>query len=772
MNITQRIDNFIEGVSQQSPRIRHPEQLETQINGYSTEAGGLQKRPPTVSCGKLFEDTEKRTHYVHLINRDEIEQYVVFINNTGIRVFDLNGNEKQVRTEDTAYLSNVTNPYTQLKVVTVADYTFILNKTKEVRMSGKKTTDTMSTQGCLLNIKQGQYGRTYKVWINGNEVASYETPDGSKVEHVKNIATDYIRDQLALQIRGKGFTVDTGSSWLRVRGKIDKLDTADSFNNLALVGITSFANKFTNLPASAPDGYTVLIRGEANADDNYYVTYSSKERIWKETVKTGIDNTIDSSTMPHALIRSADGSFIFKPIEWAKRTAGDEDSNEAPTFINHTINDLFFYRNRLGFLSGENVILSSSSDLFNFWMQSVVDVSEDDTIDINAPNNKVSILYNAIPFSGALYIFSGQTQFSLSSDGILSPKNARLDSITEFTSDTDVIPVGAGNSVYFVSKRADFASVNEYRVAQYYTDTKDAEDVTAHVPYYVPNDVYRMIGSSNDNLLCLLTTTDPSALYVYKYLYLNGNRVQSAWSKWVFSGEILGGDFIGSSLYLAIRYGDMVFLDKITLSYNTEDFRDTETYRVMLDRKVEVTLTTDNCEDKDDGYLYLDVGKVYGTQVKGTVQCITKGGLFYETDTNILKILKEDNMKIGATVIVGVPYVFEIVLSTIYVKLKDSQGYTSSLPDLRVMLRTVFFDYSESGYMRVEIGDYKYTLTNKIASLYKTNSISLGTGTFRVPVRRQNTEAIIKVVNDTPLPLAIIGGGYEANYTTRFKNIQ
>lgn len=59
MNITQRIDNFIEGVSQQSPRIRHPEQLETQINGYSTEAGGLQKRPPTVSCGKLLKTQRK-----------------------------------------------------------------------------------------------------------------------------------------------------------------------------------------------------------------------------------------------------------------------------------------------------------------------------------------------------------------------------------------------------------------------------------------------------------------------------------------------------------------------------------------------------------------------------------------------------------------------------------------------------------------------------------------------------------------------------------------
>ena len=188
--------------------------------------------------------------------------------------------------------------------------------------------------------------------------------------------------------------------------------------------------------------------------------------------------------MPHALIRQSDGTFVFKALDWEPRKTGDEDSNEVPSFINNTINDLFFYRNRLGFLSGENIILSSSSDLFNFWMQSVVDVQDDDTIDTNAPNNKVSILYNAIPFPGSLYIFSGQTQFALASDGTLSPKNARLDSITEFTSDIDVIPVGAGNSVYFVSKKADFAAVNEYRVAQYYTDTKDAEDVTAHVHRY------------------------------------------------------------------------------------------------------------------------------------------------------------------------------------------------------------------------------------------------------------------------------------------------
>ncbi|WP_289122390.1 hypothetical protein [uncultured Megasphaera sp.] len=205
-NITQRIDSFIEGVSQQSPRLRHVEQLEEQINGYSTEAGGLQKRPPTINHGKLF-TAEGVPYYVHLINRDETERYIVLISSGKIRVFTLDGIEKKVEVQDANYIGNITKPYVQLRVITVADYTFVLNKTVKVRMSGKKTEDTMASQGCLLNVKQGQYGRTYKVWINGQEVASYETPNGSNVDHVKNIATDYIRDQLASQIRSKGWTV-------------------------------------------------------------------------------------------------------------------------------------------------------------------------------------------------------------------------------------------------------------------------------------------------------------------------------------------------------------------------------------------------------------------------------------------------------------------------------------------------------------------------------------------------------------------------------------
>ena len=88
------------------------------------------------------------------------------------------------------------------------------------------------------------------------------------------------------------------------------------------------------------------------------------------------------------------------------------------------------------------------------------------------------------------------------------------------------------------------------------------------------------------------------------------------------------------------------------------------------------------------------------------------------------------------------------------------------------MLRHVFFDYSDTGFMEVNVDNkYKYRMTNKKIGTYKLSNISLLTGTFRVPVRKLNTKAVIKVTNSSPLPLSIIGGGYEANYTTRFKNL-
>ena len=95
--INQDIKNFVQGISQQPPTLRDPEQLDEQLNGYSSEVDGLQKRPPTMFVSSLVRKLTKNTKpLVHFIERDANEKYIVLFTGEDIKVYDLKGNEQKV----------------------------------------------------------------------------------------------------------------------------------------------------------------------------------------------------------------------------------------------------------------------------------------------------------------------------------------------------------------------------------------------------------------------------------------------------------------------------------------------------------------------------------------------------------------------------------------------------------------------------------------------------------------------------------------------------
>ncbi|UZT50158.1 tail fiber protein / tail tubular protein A [Enterobacter phage 02_vB_Eclo_IJM] len=49
--------------------------------------------------------------------------------------------------------------------------------------------------------------------------------------------------------------------------------------------------------------------------------HDSNTKTWKETVEPGTVIGFDNQSMPHALVRQADGSFDFKEMEWSGRGA-------------------------------------------------------------------------------------------------------------------------------------------------------------------------------------------------------------------------------------------------------------------------------------------------------------------------------------------------------------------------------------------------------------------------------------------------------------------
>ena len=47
---------------------------------------------------------------------------------------------------------------------------------------------------------------------------------------------------------------------------------------------------------------------------------------------------------------------VLKILE--NREVGDDTSNPFPTFVGTTIQEMFFHRNRLGMISGEQIVMS------------------------------------------------------------------------------------------------------------------------------------------------------------------------------------------------------------------------------------------------------------------------------------------------------------------------------------------------------------------------------------------------------------------------------
>ena len=106
---------------------------------------------------------------------------------------------------------------------------------------------------------------------------------------------------------------------------------------------------------------------------------------------------------------------------------------------------------------------------------------------------------------------------------------------------------------------------------EYFADTNnfsfDSQDITGHLPEYIPNGIIKIATAANEDILVALSKNDRNNLYVYKYFWNNKEKLQSSWSKWTFGSDttILNVDFIDSELFLVINRSDGVYFEKINV---------------------------------------------------------------------------------------------------------------------------------------------------------------------------------------------------------------
>ena len=163
--VSKTIPNLVQGVSQQPEVLRLSSQASKQENGFSSVVEGLKKRPPTHHLAKLSSATPNNV-YMHTINRDKTERYIIQITNGAIAVYTTTGVSKTVvmQTGASTYLGS-TDPRGDFHAITVADYTFILNKTKTTAMASD--TSPAKVEQAVYTILQGVTDTKYSITIDG-----------------------------------------------------------------------------------------------------------------------------------------------------------------------------------------------------------------------------------------------------------------------------------------------------------------------------------------------------------------------------------------------------------------------------------------------------------------------------------------------------------------------------------------------------------------------------------------------------------------------------
>ena len=680
-----------------------------------------------------------------------------------------------------------------IEVLTLNDYTFVLNKAKTVAM--KSTTTTAKPNEAFFVVKVVGTGH-YRIYLDGTERAAYNAGTGGDV--------DAIVADLAADIDGNTFGTTTFAATVVGPGIYISADAAFT---ISVVGgpsedsVSVFQDSVptvADLPLQCRDGYNVRIVNSVDIDvDDMYVQFATDGSttygpgVWEESTAPGITFELDEQTLPHQIVRNANGSFTYGPITYADREIGDLETNPDPSFVGSKINNLFFYRNRLGFLSNESVILSKAGDYFNFFATTALTVTDDDPIDVSASSIKPVNLRYVKPTNVGLVLFSDTQQFLIAgNEDILSPETVKITELSSYECDPDVEAVALGTTLAFVSKTPLYTRLFELANISG-TQPPFMYDQTQIVPELVPETIDSMIASSGLSIVSLGTVGNKT-VYQFRYSQQGDQRAVSTWYKWDLTGTLLDQFFDANSYYAVVANGTNVVIQSYDLTQASEEGFLTlptgEKTDVCLDLWTvnPYRLYDPDDDDSDVTRVFLPYEKVSG----GTLAVVILGGyidddiavtsasvgaVLYPTvvdDTGGDYVDIEGDYR-GLNMIIGYIYNMNVELPKFFLTQSDGRtaqsDFTSDLIVHRIKVSTGL-----SGPVKYQIDitgrpEWSNTIEAVYPNEYELNNVNLSAEAIHnIPIYQRNNNLTIKIIGDTPMPVSLLSLNWEGRYNTGF----
>jgi hypothetical protein len=839
--VTQLVPNFLGGVSKQNDDKKLEGQLTDCINGYPDPTFGMLKRPGMEftsvlkkADGTVFTETELQGASWFFIERDAEGSYVGAIKDTDIFIWTISdGTWCTVANSGSSYLAG--NNY---HFRSIQDTTIITNRSVLTAMVGGSTVIANSVAVVKLANLLEDY--KYTIILQGETITvtsqNSATYDDMLLYDPADINTNHhLIDAVRAKILARQAVSDAafGGTWC-LEGYTDSLvikrfagtnqvlmdyeNTNGTFtgtpvaftitakgglDNQSLQAAQDEIVNVADLPVESFHNHRIRILNSDSEEDDYYVKFTAYNGqagrgYWTETVSTTASPGFNAATMPHQLLNTGETAFTFGPITWKSREAGDDVTSPIPSFIGYPITATFFYNNRLGVLSQDNIIFSVANDPYNFFVKSALTQIASDPIDLNVASIRPVTLSDVLPSPQGLVVFSERQQFQVfTTDGsTLTPTTSVVRAISNYEMNTEVPPVDVGTTMAFISKVSGYSKLFTLQLRDI-EQNPVVVDISKVVLEWIPESIDDLTVSPQNSVIMLIDR-DSSYLYLFRY-YNNGEKnLFQAWTKWQLPGTIQSAKIINDSVHIISQHEDEYTLGVIILDeIPTGDVEAGSTDIVgnscldMVARPVAPAegvnpVVYDDVNDITKIYVpYTPFQQRLATMLltvpeadKGEVSEIDSDAGYWavayertETGTGYRYFEVKGNFSgYEDGIVVGYPYTFEAILPKFYYRRDEATtDFTATLTISRVKVSV-----GRTGAVKFKL---KATGSNEWINIQHVAEADYYSGDsnpvqpeqqFTIPIHQRNTNFELKITSDLPYPVSLVSMMWEGNYSPRF----
>ena len=841
--VTQQIPNFLGGVSRQTDDKKLANQLAECVNGYPDPTFGLLKRPGMKHIevlkkadGTAFNKSELADASWFFIDRAAAGSYIGAIKGTNLYIWTADdGTFCTVTNNGTGYLTGTSQDDYHFR--SIQDTTIITNKTVTTAMDADNTFVAQS-QGTIV-LKSLTNGDEVKVTIQGASggtkyvetaiAQSGATFDsfltGTHDAHeLRGAITDLItkrHNESNAAFNGKWY-LNAYANSLTIRRTnesnavvFDQQPPANAtyvFFTLRVVGgnfnntAEAFQDEVTNvseLPVESYHNHTVKILNSDSADDDYYLKFVAKDGVdgkgyWQETIARDASPGLDNTTMPHELANTGATTFTFGPITYKDRLVGDDNTNPKPSFVGKKISSTFFYNNRFGMLSEDNVIFGVANDNYNFFAKSALTQIDSDPIDLNVSSVRPVKLFDVLPSPQGLLLFSERQQFQVytTESGVLTPNTAVVRTLSNYEMAENIRPVDFGTAPAFISRVPGYSKLFTMTLRDV-QQPPVVVDISKAVLEWLPDTVDDLTVSPPNSLI-MLVDRDTKYLYLYRF-YNNGKEdLFQAWVKWELPADVQAAKILNDAVTVVTQFEDEYAIGSIELDElpsgdiiatsdsftgnvpldmatrpvspaggvdavvydSTNDITKVYVpYTPIDDKDAVMLLTVPTADDGTDAELDSD----QGYWAKGIERIESGTGYHYFE-------VKGDFTDYSDGIVVGYGYDLEATLPKFYLQRQGTGAdYTAALTIARVKLsvgRTGAIQFKLKADGSNEWKDVQHTAEG---DKYQgdTNPV-IQERVFTLPIHQRNTNFELKVTSNYPYPVSLVSMMWEGNYSQRF----